>query len=57
MLRERTDLGLAGSKRPSDALLDGESPTVTVPTVKAARSLVTEAERLGAAAAIESGSG
>jgi hypothetical protein len=57
MVTERTDLGLAASKRLSDALLDGESPTVTVPTVKAERSLVTEAERLGADAAIESGSG
>jgi ribosomal protein L7/L12 len=57
LVQERTDLGLKQSKDLSDALTDGGSPAVTVPTGEAAEALVDDAERIGADAEIEDTSG
>ena len=56
-IREHTDLGLAQSKGVTDRLLDGENPTVIVPTTEAARALVAEAALLRADAVIEDSPG
>ena len=50
LLRERTDLGLAGSKRAVEAALVGETVTVDLPNRAAAAKLARDARELGALA-------
>jgi hypothetical protein len=50
LLRERTDLGLAGSKRAVEAALVGDTVPLELPSRAAAAKLARDARELGALA-------